>query len=156
MLPHFPILLAAVSPWYGAYLLYSRHSIFAGKKCLTTSFPQPHHHVGQLGKATQTCANRRLVSRCVPAPSVPSDLSLAQSAILPFPSHPPPLSMASQRENKKGIFVGNSHQLVSLPSYNYPILIHNPSVFSGMNPSSHRTLKNTFTLILYLVFPHFC
>lgn len=61
-------------------------------------------------------------------------------------------------KKKNGIFVGNSHQLLSLSSYKqlpyiYPYL--SPSL-SGMTPSSYWILKNTSIFILHFAFPHFC
>lgn len=99
-------------------LCHSSYSVFTEKVSLTmprlpsgTSGVEQHRGQTQTDRQTDGYQHRPMGSLARPV-----NLSLAQLATLSFPSPPPPPSMPFQEKKKKGILVGNSHQLLSLLS----------------------------------------
>lgn len=126
-LPHFSVLLTAVSQWYGTYLAHSTYSVLTERMSLTISLlyhTAVLNSTGDSHRDKQTCPNadsRSPTGRQDQAPDLPSHLSLAPSAALPIPSRPHLLAMALKKKKKRNLC---GEFPLGLPSCNYPICTH--------------------------------
>ena len=137
-LPHFSVLLTAASPMAATlYLLTAWVSPCPASPptpCCWTAQGRPH-------RQTDWYQYKAMVSHW---DSMPGPWTISHS---PISFTTIPSIQSSQEKKKKGIFVGNSHQLLSLLSFKQLSYIYTrfSSSSSGMNSySAYWTLKNTY------------